>query len=96
MKCLSTLLWGKKHFCYFPYSAVAKNKVVQLSIVRCQISQTTLKSGSKKSHTKRSCIQECYRRAEVWSLQDLTLIDGRDPDVVINQILLQFPLLIIA
>uniref|UniRef100_A0A3Q3LBG2 Exocyst complex component 1 like n=1 Tax=Mastacembelus armatus TaxID=205130 RepID=A0A3Q3LBG2_9TELE len=38
-------------------------------------------SGTKKSHTKRSSIQECYRRTEVWSLQDLTLVDGRDPDV---------------
>uniref|UniRef100_A0A3Q2ZGC4 Exocyst complex component 1 like n=1 Tax=Hippocampus comes TaxID=109280 RepID=A0A3Q2ZGC4_HIPCM len=26
-------------------------------------------------------IQECYRRTEIWSLQDLTLVDGRDPDV---------------
>uniref|UniRef100_A0A3B4GCE1 Exocyst complex component 1-like n=3 Tax=Haplochromini TaxID=319058 RepID=A0A3B4GCE1_9CICH len=40
-----------------------------------------LKSTSKRSFTKRSCIQECYRRAEIWSLKDLTLIDGRNPDV---------------
>lgn len=73
-------------FVISPFPAVAKNKVVQLSVVRCQISQTSLKSGSKRSHTKRSSIQDCYRRTEIWSLQDLTLVDGRDPDVVINQI----------
>lgn len=72
--------------CYFRFSAVAKNKLVQLSIVQCQVSQTPLKSGSNRSHTQRSSIQECYRRTEIWSLQDLTLVDGRDPDVVINQI----------
>uniref|UniRef100_A0A667XFB2 Exocyst complex component 1 like n=1 Tax=Myripristis murdjan TaxID=586833 RepID=A0A667XFB2_9TELE len=38
-------------------------------------------SGSKKSHTKRSSFQESYRKTEIWSLQDLTLVDGRDPDV---------------
>ncbi|XP_051239929.1 exocyst complex component 1-like [Dicentrarchus labrax] len=63
---------------HFLCVSVAKNKVVQLSIVGCQASQA---SGSKKSHTKRSSIQECYRRMETWSLQDLTLVDGRDPDV---------------
>uniref|UniRef100_A0A672G771 Si:dkey-245p14.4 n=1 Tax=Salarias fasciatus TaxID=181472 RepID=A0A672G771_SALFA len=26
-------------------------------------------------------IQDCYRRTEIWSLYDLTLVDGRDPDV---------------
>ncbi|XP_019956024.1 exocyst complex component 1-like [Paralichthys olivaceus] len=66
---------------HFLCVAVEKNKVVQLCIVRCQISQPSLKSGSKKSDTKRSSIQDCYRRTEVWSLHDLTLVDGRDPDV---------------
>ncbi|XP_054461278.1 exocyst complex component 1-like [Anoplopoma fimbria] len=66
---------------HFLCVSVSKNKVVQLCIVRCQISQPSLKSGSKKSHTKRSSIQECYRKAEIWGLQDLTLVDGRDPDV---------------
>ncbi|KAM7008890.1 exocyst complex component 1-like [Tautogolabrus adspersus] len=69
------------HGRHFLCVSVSKGKVVQLSIVRCQISQTPLKSGSKKSSTKRSSIQECYRRTEVWSLQDLTLVDGRDADV---------------
>uniref|UniRef100_A0A3Q3WEY5 Exocyst complex component Sec3 PIP2-binding N-terminal domain-containing protein n=1 Tax=Mola mola TaxID=94237 RepID=A0A3Q3WEY5_MOLML len=36
---------------------------------------------SKRSHTKRSSIQDCYTKTEVWSLQDLILVDGRDPDV---------------
>ncbi|XP_034044178.1 exocyst complex component 1-like [Thalassophryne amazonica] len=66
---------------HFLCVSVAKNKVVQLCIVRCQLLQSSVKSGSKRSHTKRSSIQDCYRRTETWSLQDLTLVDGRDPDV---------------
>ncbi|XP_034059183.1 exocyst complex component 1-like [Gymnodraco acuticeps] len=69
------------HGRHFLCVSVAKNKLVQLCIVRCQISQTAMKSGSKGSHTERSSIQECYRKAEVWSLQDLILVDGRDADV---------------
>ncbi|XP_059194641.1 exocyst complex component 1-like isoform X2 [Centropristis striata] len=69
------------HGRHFLCVSVLKNKLVQLCIVTCQIAKTSLKSGSKRSHTKRSCIQDCYRRTEVWSLQDLTLVDGRDPDV---------------
>ncbi|KAM9314558.1 exocyst complex component 1-like [Pholidichthys leucotaenia] len=69
--------YGRHFLCV----SVAKNKVVQLSIVQCQIIKSSLKSGSKRSHTKRSSIQECYRRTETWSLHDLTLVDGRDPDV---------------
>ncbi|KAF6738004.1 Exocyst complex component 1 [Oryzias melastigma] len=63
---------------HFLCVSVGKNKVVQLCIVQCHVS---LSSKSKKSQTKRSSIQDCYRKAEVWSLQDLTLVDGRDPDV---------------
>lgn len=73
--CLLELLF------FIHLSAVAKNKLVQVCIVRCQLSQS-FKTGSKKSHTKRSSIQDCYRRTEIWSLQDLSLVDGRDPDVV--------------
>ncbi|XP_008315266.1 exocyst complex component 1-like [Cynoglossus semilaevis] len=65
---------------HFLCVSVAKNKLVQVCIVRCQLSQS-FKTGSKKSHTKRSSIQDCYRRTEIWSLQDLSLVDGRDPDV---------------
>ncbi|XP_053182573.1 exocyst complex component 1-like [Scomber japonicus] len=68
-------LQGRHFLCV----SVAKNQVVQLSIVQCQVSQT--KSVSKKSHTKRCSIQDSYMRTEIWSLYDLTLIDGRDPDV---------------
>lgn len=81
-------LFGQVHtplFFLFFY-AVEKNKTVQLSVIRCQMSQTKIKSGSKRSHTTRSSIQDCYRRTEIWSLQDLTLVDGRNPDVVNNQI----------
>ncbi|AWP05711.1 putative exocyst complex component 1-like isoform 2 [Scophthalmus maximus] len=30
---------------------------------------------------KNKVVQDSYRRTEMWSLQDLTLVDGRDPDV---------------
>ncbi|XP_028314525.1 exocyst complex component 1-like [Gouania willdenowi] len=66
---------------HFLCVSVAKNKVVQLSIVHCQLSKASLKCGTKKGRTKRSSIQDCYRRTEIWSLHDLTLVDGRDPDV---------------
>ncbi|XP_071359619.1 exocyst complex component 1-like [Trachinotus anak] len=69
------------HGRHFLCVSVAKNKVVQLCIVRCQVLEPPIKSGSKRSHTKRSSIQDCYSRMETWSLQDLTLVDGRDPDV---------------
>ncbi|CAL9700311.1 unnamed protein product [Knipowitschia caucasica] len=65
---------------HFLCVSVAKRQV-QLSIVRCQESQTTLKSGSKKSQTQRSSIQDSYKRTEIWFLEDLSLVDGRDPDV---------------
>uniref|UniRef100_A0A3B3U6R5 Exocyst complex component 1 like n=1 Tax=Poecilia latipinna TaxID=48699 RepID=A0A3B3U6R5_9TELE len=32
-------------------------------------------------HCQSSNIQESYKRTEIWSLHDLTLVDGRDPDV---------------
>ncbi|XP_053713576.1 exocyst complex component 1-like [Synchiropus splendidus] len=69
------------HGRHFLCVSAAKNKVVQLCIVRCQISQTPVKSGSKTSQTQRSSIQECYRKTEIWSLKDLSLVDGLDPDV---------------
>ncbi|KAM4585279.1 exocyst complex component 1-like [Odontesthes bonariensis] len=68
---------GKHFLCV----SVGQNKVVELCVVQCQESQKSLKSGSKRSHTKRSTIQDCYTRTEIWSLQNLTLVDGRDPDV---------------
>ncbi|XP_014899308.1 exocyst complex component 1-like [Poecilia latipinna] len=66
---------------HFLCVSVGRKKVVQLSIVHCQSSKSTQKSGSKKLQTKRSSIQESYKRTEIWSLHDLTLVDGRDPDV---------------
>ncbi|XP_028270321.1 exocyst complex component 1-like [Parambassis ranga] len=69
------------HGRHFLCVSVSKNKVVQLCIVACQGKKSALKSGSKKPKTKRSSIQDCYTRKETWSLQDLTLVDGRDPDV---------------
>ncbi|KAM4603794.1 exocyst complex component 1-like [Polymixia lowei] len=66
---------------HFLCVSVSKSKVVQLCIVTCQKSQNSLKSGSKRSHTERSTFQDSYKKTEVWFLEDLTLVDGRDPDV---------------
>ncbi|XP_041837853.1 exocyst complex component 1-like [Melanotaenia boesemani] len=75
---------------HFLCVSVGKNSVVQICIVQCQLTKRSLKSGSKKSQTKRSSIQDSYKRTEIWSLQDLTLVDGRDPDVDDPCFLLQF------
>nr|XP_015809712.2 exocyst complex component 1-like isoform X2 [Nothobranchius furzeri] len=66
---------------HFLCVSVGPKKVVQVSVVQCQVFVTAQKSGSKKSQTQRSSIQDCYKKMETWSLQDLTLVDGRDPDV---------------
>ncbi|XP_004065766.1 exocyst complex component 1-like [Oryzias latipes] len=74
---------GKHFLCV----SVGKNSAVELCIVQCHVSTS---SKSKRSQTKRSSIQDSYRKAEVWSLQDLTLVDGRDPDVDDPSFLLHF------
>ncbi|XP_061585521.1 exocyst complex component 1-like [Cololabis saira] len=67
---------------HFLCVSVGQGKVVQLCVVQCQESKTSLKSSkSKRAQTKRSSLHGSYRRTEVWSLQDLALVDGRDPDV---------------
>ena len=77
----------KDHYFYWNtnavslWSAVPQSKVVQICIVRC-LPKKSSKSGSKGCRTKRSRLEDSYKRTEVWALQDLTLIDGRDPDVV--------------
>ncbi|XP_076026486.1 exocyst complex component 1-like [Genypterus blacodes] len=68
---------GRHFFCV----AAGKKKEVQLCIIRCQKSTPEVTSVSKGPKTKRSSLQECYKRTEVWSLHDLTMVDGRDPDV---------------
>ncbi|XP_056137087.1 exocyst complex component 1-like [Lampris incognitus] len=65
---------------HFLCVSVMKSEVVQLCIVRCQKSQKSFKSASKRSYTHRTGFQDSYKKTEIWSLQDLTLIDGRDPD----------------
>ncbi|CAG5938679.1 exocyst complex component 1-like [Menidia menidia] len=66
---------------HFLCVSVGKGNLVELWVVQCQVSQKTLKSGSKGSSTERSSIQDCYTKTEIWSLEDLTLVDGRNPDV---------------
>ncbi|XP_064870960.1 exocyst complex component 1-like [Oncorhynchus nerka] len=75
---------GRHFLCVY----VTKTKEVQLCVVRSQKSNKLLnshKSGSKKKLKSQFCLSSCledsYQRTEVWLLQDLTLLDGRDPDV---------------
>nr|XP_046194646.1 exocyst complex component 1-like [Oncorhynchus gorbuscha] len=63
---------GRHFLCVY----VTKTKEVQLCVVR---SQKSLYSGSNKLLNSR--LEDSYLRTEVWLLQDLTLLDGRDPDV---------------
>ncbi|CAL8332681.1 unnamed protein product [Merluccius merluccius] len=70
---------GRHFFCV----GVSKKIGVQLCIVGCTKTQTPkpAKTGPRRPQTKRSTFQDCYKKTEIWSLQDLSLIDGRDPDV---------------
>ncbi|KAL2083004.1 hypothetical protein ACEWY4_020777 [Coilia grayii] len=61
---------------HFLCVSVLKNKEVQLCVVQCQKHQS---SDSKKF--KRSHLVDCYQKIEVWPLQDLVMLDGRNPDI---------------
>ncbi|KAL1023906.1 hypothetical protein UPYG_G00048780 [Umbra pygmaea] len=75
---------GRHFLCVY----VTKTKEVHLCVVRSQKKQKskkTLNSASrKKLHSQfieRSGLEDSYLRTESWALQDLSLLDGRDPDV---------------
>uniref|UniRef100_A0A8B9JRA1 Si:dkey-245p14.4 n=1 Tax=Astyanax mexicanus TaxID=7994 RepID=A0A8B9JRA1_ASTMX len=55
---------------------VSKGKEVQITVVRCRKSQ---KSGYKKA--QRIGLEDSYVKTEVWALQELRVLDGRDPDI---------------
>ncbi|XP_030644229.1 exocyst complex component 1-like [Chanos chanos] len=61
---------------HFLCVSVSKGKQVQISVVQCKKLE---RSGNKKP--QRIGLQDSYLRTEVWVLQDLHLLDGRDPDV---------------
>ncbi|KAG7279623.1 hypothetical protein CRUP_011716 [Coryphaenoides rupestris] len=67
-----------------PRGPISKKIDVQLCIVGCTKTQTHIpaKSEPRRPQTKRSSFQDSYKKTEIWSLQELSLIDGRDPDVV--------------
>ncbi|XP_073721105.1 exocyst complex component 1-like isoform X2 [Misgurnus anguillicaudatus] len=53
-----------------------KDKQVQISVVVCQ--------AVKRSQTKKLQqygLEDSYERVEIWDLEDLLLLDGRDPDI---------------
>ncbi|XP_028974253.1 exocyst complex component 1-like isoform X2 [Esox lucius] len=64
---------------------VTKTKEVHLCVVRSQKSQKSQYSASRKKlhsqFSQRSGLEDSYLRTEVWLLQDLALLDGRDPDI---------------
>ncbi|CAL8287458.1 unnamed protein product [Arctogadus glacialis] len=70
---------GRHFFCV----GVSKKLGVQLCIVGCNKTKVAkpAKTETKSSQTKRSSFQDSYKKNEIWALEDLSLIDGRDPDV---------------
>ncbi|XP_076874620.1 exocyst complex component 1-like [Brachyhypopomus gauderio] len=60
---------------HFLCVSVSKSKEVQISVVRCQKARH---SGCKKS--RRIGLEDSYVKTEVWALQELMLLDGRDAD----------------
>ena len=77
----------QKRLCYFSPLAVTVSKKlgVQLCVVGCNKTKVAkpVETGTKSSqYTQRSSFQDSYKKTEIWALQDLNLIDGRDPDVV--------------
>ncbi|XP_031435114.1 exocyst complex component 1-like isoform X2 [Clupea harengus] len=61
---------------HFLCVTVLKNKEVQLSVVQCRKRQS-----SRKKKTKQTFLLDSYQKIEVWHLQDLALLDGRNPDI---------------
>ncbi|XP_028974252.1 exocyst complex component 1-like isoform X1 [Esox lucius] len=72
---------GRHFLCVY----VTKTKEVHLCVVRSQKSQKSQYSASRKKlhsqFSQRSGLEDSYLRTEVWLLQDLALLDGRDPDI---------------
>ncbi|KAG9260058.1 exocyst complex component 1-like [Astyanax mexicanus] len=66
----------KKRGRHFLCVSVSKGKEVQITVVRCRKSQ---KSGYKKA--QRIGLEDSYVKTEVWALQELRVLDGRDPDI---------------
>ncbi|XP_028844336.1 exocyst complex component 1-like [Denticeps clupeoides] len=60
---------------YFLCVSVSKSNDVQVSVIRCQKKQRTNSKQFLCSH-----LEDSYHRTEVWSLADLVLLDGMDPD----------------
>lgn len=57
--------------------SVSKDKEAQISVVLCR----------KVKHSRTKKLQHCgledsYERTEIWALEDLLILDGRDPDIV--------------
>ncbi|TSO98553.1 Structural maintenance of chromosomes protein 2 [Bagarius yarrelli] len=60
---------------HFLCVSVSRSKQVQISVVQCE---KTRPVKSKKS--LRIGLEDHYLRREVWALEDLRILDGRDPD----------------
>ncbi|KAG7313983.1 hypothetical protein KOW79_022479 [Hemibagrus wyckioides] len=61
---------------HFLCVSVSKSKEVQISVVQCEKARP---SKSKKS--RRIGLEDQYVRTEVWALEELRILDGRDPDI---------------
>ncbi|XP_063048226.1 exocyst complex component 1-like [Engraulis encrasicolus] len=61
---------------HFLCVSVLKNKEVQLCVVQCQKRQSSDSKRFKRSH-----LVDSYQKTEVWPLDELVLLDGRNPDI---------------
>ncbi|XP_077060835.1 exocyst complex component 1-like [Siphateles boraxobius] len=61
---------------HFLCVSISKDKEAQISVVLCR----------KVKHSRTKKLQHCgledsYERTEIWALEDLLILDGRDPDI---------------
>ncbi|KAI4883402.1 hypothetical protein NFI96_032453 [Prochilodus magdalenae] len=60
---------------HFLCVSVSKSKEVQIAVVRCQ------KARHADFKSQRIGLEDSYVKTEVWALQELRILDGRDPDI---------------
>ncbi|XP_017564832.1 exocyst complex component 1-like [Pygocentrus nattereri] len=60
---------------HFLCVSVSKSKEVQIAVVQCQ------KARPADCKSQRIGLEDSYVKTEVWALQELSILDGRDPDI---------------
>ncbi|XP_060772550.1 exocyst complex component 1-like [Neoarius graeffei] len=60
---------------HFLCVSVSKSKQVQISVVQCEKARY-----AKTKKSQRIGFEDQYVRTEIWALEELRILDGRDPD----------------